>query len=165
MNCEEGDLVLWDSRVAHANTNSRVAAPSSGDAPPPDVSWFGVEDGSEASPSKRRERAKRRLSTLAGLGQFSIHKDCVPQLQRLVAPRRARGHGAARATVGRRLREAQAGLRERPDDESLADPLRRRRAARDAAAFGFRVVSDQEVAGRLPGRRRRRIVKFCHPAA
>ena len=83
--CAEGDLVLWDSRVAHANTNSRVPAPSSGDAPPPDVSWFGVEDGSEASPSTRRERAKRRLSTLAGLGQFSIHKDCVPQLQRLVA--------------------------------------------------------------------------------
>jgi hypothetical protein len=25
------------------------------------------------------------LSTLAGLGQFSINKDCVPQLQRLVA--------------------------------------------------------------------------------
>tara|TARA_B100000459_G_scaffold28407_1_gene13744 strand:- start:189 stop:404 length:216 start_codon:yes stop_codon:yes gene_type:complete len=56
-----------------------------GEAPPPDVSWFGDEDGVEASPSQRRERAKRRLSTLAGLGQFSINKDCVPQLQRLVA--------------------------------------------------------------------------------
>ena len=85
INCEEGDLVLWDSRVAHANTNSRVPAPSSGEAPPPDVSWFGAEDSAEASPSTRRERAKRRLSTLAGMGQFSINKDCVPQLQRLVA--------------------------------------------------------------------------------
>jgi hypothetical protein len=83
--CAEGDLVLWDSRVAHANTNSRVSAPSSGDAPPSDPNWFGDEDGVEASPSIRRERAKRRLSTLAGMGQFSIHKDCVPQLQRLVA--------------------------------------------------------------------------------
>ena len=77
--------MLWDSRVAHANTNSRVSVPLKGDAPPPDVSWFGVEDGSEASPSTRRERAKRRLSTLAGMGQFSINKDCVPELQRLVA--------------------------------------------------------------------------------
>ena len=85
INCEEGDLVLWDSRVAHANTNSRVSTPLRGEAPPPDVSWFGDEDGVEASPSQRRERAKRRLSTLAGLGQFSINKDCVPQLQRLVA--------------------------------------------------------------------------------
>ena len=85
IDCEEGDLVLWDSGVAHANTNSRCQRPRPVTRRLPTLSWFGVEDGSEASPSTRRERAKRRLSTLAGLGQFSIHKDCVPQLQRLVA--------------------------------------------------------------------------------
>jgi len=71
--------------VAHANTNSRVSAPSSGEAPPPDTEWFGADDGAAAPPSLRRERAKRRLSSLAGLGQFVIDENCVPQLQRLVA--------------------------------------------------------------------------------
>ena len=43
---------------------------------------------------------------------------------------------------------------------ALADPLRRRRAARDADPVSFRVVSDQEVAGRLPGRRRIVMLSF-----
>lgn len=86
--CEIGDLVLWDSRVAHANTNARVVSPVAGEGPPPDTEWFDeAVDGVEASPSSRRARAKRRLSTLAGMGQFDVAEECGKDttLQRLVA--------------------------------------------------------------------------------
>lgn len=88
--CEAGDLVVWDSRLAHANTNARPAlSRPRGDAPPPppDENWFA--DDADRSPKQRRAAVQDRLGGLAGYGHFPLDDACAadadPRLQRAVA--------------------------------------------------------------------------------